>query len=241
MLNRVGRQVLSILLMKIKLVLPVRRGIFDHFLLFKNFFLASAIGSSLHFPSAFLLPLLIFNCSWASSSSKLLSLDELYFLPRSSTLWPGFSSITDNFKAKIILQFLSWAFLFKQLWTHVLQPQKESLKLTSNSPSLLHNSPTSWNKDSISSLEILLKPRISFLTFCSLSTENTLYFKRLHKPQKIYIIINTNCWSLCGSIASFPPPEDDPLLPCSLDHESILPSQWSYAVISLSHPYFFSL
>lgn len=183
----VERQVLSILLMKIKLVLPVRRGIFDHFLVFKNFFL----GFCYRFLSSFSFCLL---ASFADFYlllgfrvlTKLLSLDELYFLPKSSTLWPGFSSITDNFKQR--LPAISLLSIPLQTTLNSCSPtSKEPLKLTSNSTISATQFSRHENKDSISSPGDPPQTSNMLLTFCSLSTENTLYFKRLHKPQKIYL------------------------------------------------------
>lgn len=137
-------------------------------------------------------------------------------------------------------QFLSWAFLFKQLWTHVLQPQRNPRNWPVILPSLLHIFPSMKIRIAFHLLEILLKPRIRSSpsahsqkkTLCTLRgyidhrrSTSTNYHQLL-----IPFAVSIRPFLLLRMIAYYL---------CSLDHKSTLPSQWSYAVISLSHPHVF--
>lgn len=113
--------------------------------------------------------------------------------------------------SKDYLQFLSWAFLFKQLWTHVLQPQRNPWNWPVILPSLLHNFPTMKIRIAFHLLEILLKTRICSSpsahsqqkTLCTLRgyinhrrSTSTNYHQLLIPLRSAFVLSSSWGWSL---------------------------------------------
>lgn len=142
--------------------------------------------------------------------------------------------------SKDYLQFLSWAFLFKQLWTHVLQPQRNPRNWPVILPSLLHIFPSMKIRIAFHLLEILLKPWIRSSPSVH-SQHKTLCTLRGYINHRRSTSTNYHQWLIpfAVSICPFLLLRIITYYLCSLDHKSILPSQWSYAVISRSHLFFF--
>ena len=136
-------------------------------------------------------------------------------------------------------QFLSWAFLFKQL-NSCSPTSKEPSILTSNSTISATHFSLHEIRIAFHLLEILLKPWICSSPSAH-SQQKTLYTLRGYINHRrststnyhqllIPFAVSIRHFLLLRMIAHYL---------CSPDHKSTLPSRWSYAVISLSHPRIF--